>query len=264
MNRLPRLHSFVSLLVLELRRSFRLTYRYPLDCLLALAFLLALFWGLLFGAESLVSSDTRFGQTKDSMLIGYLCWVIVLGGIGHVAHDIQEEAKTGTLESLFCSSYSPLLVFWARSLSGLAVGVPLLVLLALAAGLISGGSASFSSAMLSPILGLEMTATGIGFGLGGIALVFKRVQMLLLFVQIAVMLLVMTRFETMAADAWRSAVPFLSSVESLRQMSIENASLSHLQSAVLIVNGGVYFLVGICVFVACVAYTKRRGVLSHH
>src|SRR5205085_9634301 len=99
----------------------------------------------------LAAQPFAIGNGTGGLLLGFLCWILAIGGVSQVAHDIEEEAKTGTLESLFLSHPGPCTLFLARNVAGLVVGIPSFLLVAVVLALSTSTGFHFTVDALVPV-----------------------------------------------------------------------------------------------------------------
>jgi len=255
---------FARLVGLELRRSWILTMRYRLDTALSLALLVALFYGLLFGARSAALGPYAIGSGNEGLLLGFTCWVLATGGLSHLAHDIEEEAKTGTLEPLFLGVPGPGTVFMARNVASLLTGLPVLLLVAAALALATRSTFRVSPAALLPLLNLDMAASGMGFALGALALLVKRVRIAVVLAQLGVVALLLSRFDAPEVQAWLAWLPIAPALHALRQLLLSGASLAPGTCAALLANGAAWLAVGFGLFVLSIRRARALGLLAQH
>src|ERR1700688_4451699 len=95
----------------ELRRSWVLFRRYPLQAISGIGMTLFLFLGLVFGARYMAGPMARFGDRLGSLVVGYILWNVLIFAMGEIAMGLQGEAQIGTLEQLFLSPRSMVTVF---------------------------------------------------------------------------------------------------------------------------------------------------------
>jgi ABC-2 type transport system permease protein len=256
--------NFARLVGLELRRSWILTLRYRTEAALSLAFLVALFYGIAFGTRWATFGQFSVGDGVEGLLLGFICWILATGGVSHVANDIEEEAKTGTLEPLFVGDPGPEILFLARNTAGLVAGLPMLLLVAAALTLATGSSFHLSPAALLPLLALDLAASGIGFALGALAILVKHVRVAVIVVQLGVVALLITRIDLPAATWVLNLLPLAPDVESLRQMMLSGSPLTVATAALLLANGAAYFGTGLAMFFLAIRRARRLGLLAQH
>jgi hypothetical protein len=264
----PRLSSragaFMRLVGYEVRRSWAMMMRYRSETILSLLFLFALFFAGLLGSNAIADKSFSLGSGTDGFLIGFLCWALVVGGVSHIAHDIGEEAKTGTLEIIFTCSSGPFQLFVARGLAGFVVGLPTLVILGAVLAYTTSSPLHLRLEYLVPVIALDLTATGIGFSLGALTLIAKRTQTATAIAQIVVVLLMVTHFEQGRLHMALPVLPLAPAMAVLKNSIQHPNSLTVDAAGALLLNGILYAVIGGFMFSRAVRGARRRGSLSQH
>lgn len=256
--------AFGHVLVIETRRSFRMTLRYKAEAFVSFLFLLSLFYGVLLGIKVSSGAQLGLGQGNESFLIGFLCWVLVTGGLTHVADDIEEEAKTGTLEPLFMSSFHPTLIFLARSFSSLVVGAPILIALALILYSTTGVKFNIGAHAIAPLIAIDFSANGLGFILGGLALRLKRVRMIIVAAQLGSLAAMLPHDGVFINKGLSVVLPLVPAIDALRAILVEGRTLLWGEQLMLIFNGVAYLVLGIAVFLVSIRNSRKNGSLGQH
>ena len=255
---------FARLVGLELRLSWILTLRYRTEAGLSLAFLVVLFYGIVFGTRWAAFGQFALGDGVEGLLLGFICWILATGGVSHVANDIEEEAKTGTLEPLFLGHPGPEALFLARNTAGLVAGLPVLLLVGAALTLATRSSFHFSPAALLPLLALDLAASGIGFALGALAILVKHVRVAVIVGQLVVVALLITHIDLPGAPWVVSLLPLAPDVDSLRQLMLSGSGLTVAAAALLLANGAAYFGTGLALFFLATRRARALGLLAQH
>jgi ABC-2 type transport system permease protein len=257
-------NTLARLVGLELRRSWILTWRYRTEAILSLSFLVALFYGLLFGTRSTALKPFSMGNGTEGLLLGFICWILCTSGVSQIAHDIEEEAKTGTLEPLFLGHPGPATLFAARNLAGLISGVPMLLGVAAALAVATHSTFHLSPEALVPLLALDLAASGIGFALGALAILVKRVRLAVIAGQLLVALVMVAHIDFPEQRGSLMLLPLVPAVESLRGLMLTGTPVGASRCALLALNGAAYFGGGLSVFLLAIQRARRLGLLSQH
>ncbi len=256
--------NLLRLVRLELRRSWTLTLRYRAEAALSIAFLVALFYGLLFGTQSTALKPFSIGHGTEGLLLGFVCWILGTSGVSHVAHDIEEEAKTGTLEPLFLGHPGPGAIFVARNLAALVSGVPMLLLVAAGLAVATHSAFHLSPAALVPVLALDLAASGIGFALGALAILVKRVRLAVIAAQLLVALVMVTNIDLPGFRPWLALLPLVPAVETLRSLMLAGTPVDAARCVLLALNGAAWFGAGFALFLRAIRRARRLGLLAQH
>ncbi len=249
---------------LELRRSWILTLRYRAEAALSIAFLVALFYGLLFGTRAAALKPFAIGNGTEGLLLGFICWILCTSGVSHVAHDIEEEAKTGTLEPLFLGYPGPGAIFAARNVAALISGVPTLLLVAAALAFATHSAFHLSPEAVVPVLALDLAASGIGFALGALAILAKRVQLAVIAGQLLVAFVMIANIDLPAFRPLLALLPLVPAVEALRSLMLAGTPVGLGKCVLLALNGAAWFGAGFFAFLLAVRRARRLGLLAQH
>jgi len=203
-----------------------------------------------------------FGTSSEGLVVGYLCWAIAVGATLSMGSELEEEARSGVLEPIFLSGYSMVKVLVARSLGALIAGLPAAIVLVALLGIVSGKHQVLDLAIVPPLLLLELCGTGIGLMVASSALVFKRIRLLLVAVQVGVIFLIM--LPASADGEWLRVLPISTQVQALRSTVHDGVHMGLGAMAVVVANAAVYFLAGAALLHAASLRVRRRGQLAHH
>ncbi len=256
------------ILFAEIKRAFRLARSYSLEYISDLILYVTGF--LLLVVIFRASSDSYGPEGILSTLIGYLTWKICASVMINIAHIADDEAKTGTLESLFVIGIPSGSLFLTRSvgiilnegLRGLILGI----VLALVFGVLQPISILAILIFLMTLTG----ACGLGFALTGLVLFYKRTggmlnlvwQMLVFFTG------ALAPIQQPIFAAVARVLPLTWGIECLRAVLIEKATVISLwQNGLMIgllINTAFYVALGVVCFKWGERQARLQGVLAHY
>lgn len=245
----------------ETRRSWLLFKRYPLQTVVGMFMTTLLFIALIFGARYVAGPTSQFGTRLDEIIVGYVLWNILVFAMGEISIGLKGESQMGTLEQLFLSSLGASWILLIRALAnqalilGLNLGVLALILL------VTGNQLAFPPALLLPLATVLIGVYGLGYILGSLSLMFKRIDSLMGLSQFALMALVIVPFENWQTAAV-NALPLVPSAIMLRDLMARGLALDPTLLGWCAINGFVYFLLGLMVFKWFEKQTKERGLLG--
>jgi ABC-2 type transport system permease protein len=258
----------LALLAAETKRTLILTIRYPLNLVvgliaLSLVFLIVISAGSFFGLSNLSSN-----QSSGSVLVGYGCWMLVLGVLGHIQNEIQTDSQIGVLEAVMACGLSPQALFSVRLVASL---LPSCLSIALVVGILAlfiRTPMHFSALLPVPIISVVLTYAGFGFVLAGLALVYKRVEVAVL----PVHLILMFVFSYSAAEYPGTPIalylvqliPGLVGVIQMKALLLNATDLNWRDFLLPLAVGFLYLLVGLSLFSRLLASAERRGRLAHY
>jgi len=254
----------LNLFLAELRRIWTQFRRYPGEAIGGIIGTTMLFYGLFLGTRYVAGPGLQFGDRLDAMIIGYVLWTLVLFIIFDIAANLQIESEIGTLEQVFLSPFGAANVFLARALAGLTLNLTLNLGILLIILVLTGSRLYFPPALLLPLASILLGAYDLAFAMGSLALLLKRVQQLLSLVQFALLFLIAAPSET-----WQGPLrilgfllPMTSGAGILRNLMARGQSLEPLPLILALLNGIVYFALGLGIFRTCEREAKRRGILG--
>lgn len=116
-----------------------------------------------------------------------------------------------------------------------------------------------------PVLILSMISMfGLGFMIAGISIILKQVQS---FLQILQFILAGLAFIPLSNSLLLSYFPFVKGIDIIRSIMINGLTFSQIATTdiiILFVNGVVYFILGLIVFLYCERVAVRKGLLAHY
>lgn len=252
------------LFLAEFRRSWIQFRRYPVESIGGVCITTIFFYGLFLSARYLAGPGLNLGDRLDSIVVGYVLWTLVLFIITDVAGNLQQEAQTGTLEQLFLSRFGAIQLFLIRTLANLAFQMILILIILSIIMALTGSRLSFPPSLILPFITVLMGAYGIAFAVGSLALLFKRIQQLLGIFQFALLFLLATPTETWTAplNILGDLLPMTPGAGLLRDLMARGESLNFAHLIVAVVNGAIYFAIGLLIFRLSEREAKRRGILG--
>lgn len=254
----------MQLFLAELKRSWIQSLRYATEILGGVIGTTIIFYGLFLSTRYIAGGGIQFGDRLDSIIIGYVLWALMLFILGDIAGGLQQEARTGTLEQLFLSPYGAPKVFLMRAIASLSINLAINLSILLMIIALTGSQIAFPLTLFPPLVTVLLGAYGISFAMGSLALLLKQVQQLLSVFQFALLFLFTAPVETWTGRwqwfGW--LLPMTPGAGLLRDVMARGASLDLGRLAIALLNGGIYFAVGIALFKFAERETKRRGKLG--
>jgi len=251
-------------IAVEFKRSLLMLRRYPMEMVGQLVVITMIFYGLFLGAKYIAGPTAQFGDRLDALVVGYVLWTLALFAIGDLSWGLMNEAREGTLEQVFLSPYGPGRVYMARNVAGLLLTLGLNLSILALIMLLTGVRLDFSWSALAPLAAVLLGAYGLGFLLGALALLFKRIQAFLNLFQFVLMFLIMTPFEQLHG-LFRVAgnlLPMTTGAGQLRALMARGEAFDPVVFGLGLLNGFVYLMVGLWVFGRAVRAAKERGLLG--
>ncbi|MGF1514425.1 MAG: ABC transporter permease [Elainellaceae cyanobacterium] len=257
---------WVELFRAELKRSWTELIRYPAEAIGGIVIITIVFYGLFLSARYMAGPAMQFGDRLDAVVVGYVLWTLTLFIISDISLNLQSEAQTGTLEQIFLSPFGASRIFLVRALASLTIRLTLITTILLILMGITGSRLQFPPTLVLPLVTILMAGYGLAFMMGACALLFKRVQQLLGLFQFGLLFLLATPVETWSTQlkllGWM--LPMIPSAGLLRGLMARGEALDLSVFALALVNGGVYFTLGMTIFRWAEQQAKRRGLLGSY
>lgn len=251
------------LFLAELRRGWIQFTRYSIDAISGVIITTTVFYGL-FLSVRYVAGPIQFGDRLDAIIISYVLWSLSLFIMGDIAGGLQSEAQTGTLEQLFLSPFGAPRVFVTRAIANLTLQLTLILSILLIIIALTGSRLSFPPILILPLATVLLSAYGLAFAMGSLALLLKRVQQLLGIFQFALLFLL-----TVPTETWSGSIqilglllPMAPGAGLLRDLMARGAGLDLLRFTLALLNGLIYFSLGLFLFRWAEREAKRGGKLG--
>lgn len=238
---------------------------YALNTFLSLISVYLIFLFIFLGMQSLAGNNALLGETLPEIVVGVMLWFLAVFSYSGLPSTLIQEAYQGTLEQLAMSPLGLERVLLFRMCISLIfnLGISLILLFVIMAS--TGKWLYLDFASILPLLLLTIAGVqGIGFIMGGLALVFKQIQasfQILQFLFVALIVAPLDRFPFVAylPLSWGTAI--------IKRVMIEGRSISEVPWSDLIfllVNSAFYFGLGFIVFKICERIARDRGLLGHY
>ena len=253
----------LTLYISELKRRWSLMKAYPGEEVIGTLMLAFFFYMLFLGASYIAGPTAQFGDRLDSIVVGYVVWLLMMQTYAGIAHDLQSESTTGTLEQLLTTPFGISHIFLMRSLADVSFSFFVTVLVAFVIMLLTGSQLHLSPWMLIPIVSVILASTGLGFLVGSLVFVMKQIRSVLMICQFALLFAVMVPMEKwgMAGKLLGSLMPVAPGSAALRTILVSQ-SPDMLMIGLSVANAVVYLLLGMWVFKRVEQVAKRRGIVS--
>ena len=253
----------MNLLLAELKRSWTMLRRYGAETIGGIIATTVVFYGLFLSAKY-VAGGAQFGDRLDTIVVGYVLWSLVLFILGDISGGLQQEAQTGTLEQLFLSPFGAPRIFVTRAFAGLTTQLLINLTILLIISLLTGTRLDFPPTLVLPLITVLLGAYGLALAMGSLALLLKRVQQVLGVFNFGLLFVLTVPVESWAGSTrWLGLLlPMTPGAGLLRQLMAQGRSLNGLDLAIAVLNGLVYFGLGLFLFQRAEREVKRRGRLG--
>jgi ABC-2 type transport system permease protein len=248
------------------RREFTMMTRYAINTVSSLASIYLFFVLIFLGIKSLSShmAEDALSGSLEGAIIGFFVWTFTIFAYSDLSWNLIGEAQAGTLEQLYLT---PLGFKWVCTFTVLSTFllnlIPHMVFL-VAMMATTGRWLNIDLVSLIPLLAITVLgAYGFGFALGGLALIFKRIQALFQIVQFVFMAFLIVPFRV----PWAKFLPLSMGNSLLYDVMVEGSRLWELPMKnlfIAIAVGTAYLSVGLIIFSRCENIAKDRGLLGHY
>jgi ABC-2 type transport system permease protein len=253
-----------NIFIANLRREFIYMRRYLPNTISELIMFYIVFLGFFFGI-SLVGDPTQLDYNIQLVTLNYVFWFLVLTVTQGLGWEISNEAGQGTLEQLSMTPHKLWVIMLARMTSTIIINMGTISILLLAAMLTSNQWLNIDLISIIPLLLVTLIGVfGLGYILAGITIVLKQVDYILQLFQFVIMAMTFVPLTVLPILKY---APFIFGLQLIRDIAIKNLSIFDLSFSdilFLIVNSGVYFIIGITIFKKCEKLAKLKGLFGHY
>lgn len=239
-------------------------WRYLPNTLSLLVTFYAIFLTLFLGLQ-VVGDPAGAGENVRYLIVANAFWFLMLITINSMGFEITNEATRGTLEQLYLAPTPVPWILASRMVAMLAIHLLLIAVMVSLAMLTAGTSLHLDvPLLLALLLPTLASVVGLGFAVGGLALVFKQVQSLL---QVTQFVFLGLAFVPLAAAPWLELAPVVKGIDLVRAVTVQGAGFADLGArdwVSLAANAAVYLALGLWAYRAAEGRARRRGLLGHY
>lgn len=167
---------YAVLIFTELKMMFWGMKRYFFNTVAMLVIMFVIFTGLFYGVRALAGANVNV-QSLDAMIIGYVLWMCAMLALQDIGNMILQESQMGTLEQLYLSPIKTKYIFVCKIFSNLIFYFLTTTVILYSEMLVTGRylKINFFEFYLWLFISL-LSLLGVGFAVGGLALIHKRIQ----------------------------------------------------------------------------------------
>jgi len=239
--------------------------RYYLNTASLVVSLYFLFVAIFFGGQSLAGGPAEFGGTAEGLVVGFMIWFLAVFAYSEMAFSLMTEAQQGTLEQLAMSPLGLKRVLLGRLGGALLFQLGVTAVLLLLLMTTTSRWLNLDPVSIVPLLLITITSVlGIGFIMGGLALVFKRIQETFQILQFVFVGLIAAPIESVPLLKF---LPLSWGTELISRVMIGGQSIAQMPVGALLFlvgNSAVYFALGLLVFSYFENVARDRGLLGHY
>ncbi len=230
-------------------------------------------FGLFFLAITFALGRGAFHREQVApLLLGFVGYIFFHMQTNRLFWGLLGEMQSGTLEQMYLSPLPSWLLTIGLQVASVVEATLSALLLSLFIDLVVLVAVPLRWTALLPLVLLVLGSVGYSLILGGLTLLFKRLEILKEVFQVVVLIFggVLISMERM--PGWMATIarflPLTPGVDVLRKILLEGASLGTLAGdgtlLWLVGNAMAYLLLGIVVFRWCERIAKRRGTLGQY
>lgn len=237
------------------------------------SFLELILFALFFLAITFALGRGAFQQEQVALLLlGFVGYIFFHMQTNRLFWGLLGEMQSGTLEQMYLSPLPSWLLTIGLQAASVVEAALSAIVLYLLIYLVAPVTMPLRWVALLPLVALVVGSVGYSLILGGLTLLFKRLEILKDVFQFVVMIFGGVFVSLDRMPGWMATVaqflPLTPGVEVLRKMLLEGVSLLALSSdgtlLWLVGSAAVYLLLGIVIFRWCERLAKRRGTLGQY
>ena len=249
-------------------KAFIETRRYLLSALSGIGMQCVIFLIIFAGSRSLGGlsiGGSGPGGGPEGLVVAYLVWMLAIMSFEELAGSVARESAVGTLEQLFLTragfAWVGISYMIGRYIVILAPAAILLLFMMATTG-------HWLHLDLPSLLGLfpivVATPCGLGFIMGGLALVYKHVQA---FLQVFIVAFPAALVVPLDQYPWVRFLPLAQGNDLLRRVMVDGLRIWELpvrEVAAGVGVGALYLLAGFLFFSYCLKVARDRGTLGQY
>lgn len=245
------------------RKRLILEMRYPANTIIRLLVLYIFFSIVFWGGKAVGGSS--MGNTLDGIIVGFFLWALSSTAYMSLANDLTDEAKWGTLEQLFMSAHGITRIVSTKLIVNVMLSFLYATVLLILMMVTTSRYLVIDLVTVVPIAVLAITSVlGIGFALGGLALLYKKIQAIIGLMQFAFIGLISA---PSAGLDWAALLPLSKGSEMLQATMRNGTTLTAFPTVdlgILLGTAVGYLLAGYFVFKLSLRRARELGVLGHY
>lgn len=248
-----------------LKKEFILLKRYLFNSLGGFITIYMIFLLMFAGYKGIAGGSPNFGQMLEGLVVGYALWILAIGLYQDIAFDIQTEAREGTLEQLYMSTYSFGSILAIRVVVKSVINLIMVSIILFLLMITTGKFLNLDIPSLSVLLFFTLLSIlGIGFIFGGLTLLFKRINT---YLQIVTFGLIGVVAAPVGKIPLLKLLPASLGSSLIRDVMVDGKTIFDLplyDHALLVAVGVFYAVFGYGVYKICEKKAMNRGMLGHY
>lgn len=255
--------SGLSLFYAIFKKDLLLLARYPVDTVSRFAFTV-IFFVLMFVGGTLVGGQA-FDDSLGGLIVGYFLWTMAVAAYQGVAGNVQSEASWGTLEQLYMSPHGFGTVMVMKVLSNVVTSFLWGATTLVAMLLITGRTLTVDVVTIVPLTLFTLAgAIGLGFVMGGLALLYKRISAVVNMLQFGLIALISAPAFDQPGLRYLPLAQGSGMLQRAMRDGVRLWEFSAVDHAVLVGTAVAYFLLGYVAFRLLAERARKLGVMGEY
>ena len=245
------------------RKRLTLLVRYPVNTWSQLVIAYVLFAIIFFGGKSVAAPTIE--DSLDGLVVGFFLFTMASTAFSGLAWTIMHEAQWGTLEQLIVSPFSVVQLMATKLLANVLVSFLFGAIMLALMMVTTRKWLTVDLLTVGPIVVLGLLSiAGVGLLFGGLALLYKRIENGILFIETGIIGLIAIPVDSFPGLEF---LPLVQSGDLLQRAMAGGVRLWEFPTmdlAILVGVAVVYLGVGYVVFHLTLERTRHLGVLGHY
>jgi hypothetical protein len=243
-------------------KEWRILKSYAFNLVMSILSIYILFLFVFYGMKAM-ASPIMFDNTAEGIIIGFLLWITSILSVETLSWDLMEEAKVGTLEQISMTPFGLGSISFFKILSSFVLNFIFIIPIFLLMMLTTGMWLYINILSLLPLFIFALASVwGLSFMLGGLVLIFKRIQAVFQLIQWLLLGCII-----LSASAVSVFLPLAFGTRLIGEIMVSGASLLSLSPVdllMLMANGAIYLGIGYFIFGQCIKISKKKGLLGQY
>lgn len=254
------------LFLAQLKREWIMTKRYFFNSIGGLVAIFIIFLLIFMGYKGFAGGSENYGSGLGNLIVGYISWMFALMIYQDISDNLKNEAREGILEQLYMSPYGYTRITAFRLFISFLANLIMIAVVFVIMMLVTRRFLNLDMISIIPLMvGFLLPIIGLSFVLGGIQLLFKKIDALMQLVQFALIALVALPIDGMFF--WARFLPGTLASNLLRDVMVKEMGIASIPFGSLITTAIVgigYLVIGLYVFKLCERRAMTDGRLSHY
>lgn len=239
--------------------------RYLSNSIGSMVSLIFLFLLIFFGINAFLGNSFN-SESKESLILSYMVWLISLSVYQTMSTKIDEELKQGTIEQLYMSKYSLRTILIVQTIAELVIEFLQIILVVILCMLITNTWLNFSNifSILGLLLIILVNYFGISLFLSGLVLYVKRMAVFMQIMQFVFLGILLINTEN---SILLKLIPTAYAINLLNDVVVSSAPVvinNFFDASLLLVPTIIYFIIGYLFFGFMEKFVVKKAKLGFY